>query len=167
MVVIAMRPTSINWKYPGIENREWGWDSLPFKTDVLVLSPLGVVVRVFEISLLVNLSVFLFDFFVVLGIGLVVTIFFCSMTFWRLCRCCLWQNGIESICDSCRCFCAFVWGKCWTALSKYCKITRISRRGIYKHYKFYIRMKWKPIKSLSFYKKILIGLYMIWSDIIS
>lgn len=49
---------------------------MPFKTDVLVLSPLGVVVRVFEISLLVNLSVFLFDFFVVLGMGLVVTIFF-------------------------------------------------------------------------------------------
>lgn len=76
MVVIVMRLILINWKYLGIENCEWGWDSLLFKIDVFVFFLLGVVVWVFEISLFVNLFVFLFDFFVVLGMGLVVIIFF-------------------------------------------------------------------------------------------
>lgn len=58
MVVIVMRLILINWKYLGIENWEWGWDSLLFKIDVFLL--LGVVVWVF----------------VILGMGLVVIIFF-------------------------------------------------------------------------------------------
>lgn len=76
MVVIVMRLILINWKYLGIENCECGWDSLLCKIDVCVFLLLGVVVWVFEISFFVNLFVFLFEFFVVLGMGLIVIIFF-------------------------------------------------------------------------------------------